>query len=162
MPITRPLRLAVVALALTAAAPEPRLAPLRVSTADGSRLTLANDERKVVLVHYWASWCAPCRIEMPLLDAAYKRYHGTGLEMVGIALDAGVSRKKVQQTGGVSFPLARLADTSLKASQVPGALPETLIYGRDGRLRYTFRAGKEKPLDAATLERILPPLLTEH
>lgn len=151
----------IAALLLSAASPSAQIAPLHLTTVEGGKLTLGGGERKVVVVHYWATWCAPCRIEMPMLDAAYRRYHGAGLDMVGIALDAGASRPKIRQAGGVSFPLARLSDSSLNPSQVPGALPETLIYGRDGRLRHAFRAGKEK-FDAATLERILPPLLAER
>lgn len=156
-----PLKIAAAALLLAATGPTPQLAPLRATTVNGSKLTFAPAQHKVVIVHYWATWCAPCRIEMPMLDSAYRRYHGAGLDMIGISLDAGASRKKIAQVGAVSFPLARLDETSIKASQVPGALPETLIYGRNGQLRYTFRAGKET-LDAATLERILPPLLAER
>ena len=153
--------LAAAALLLAAAAPDPRLAPLNASSVEGRPFALAGNERQVVIVHYWATWCAPCRIEMPILDAAYKRYHGAGLEILGIALDTGASRAKVRDASSVSFPLARLADTSIKPSQAPGALPETRVYSRDGRLRYIFRAGTEK-LDAKTLERILPPLLAER
>ncbi len=82
--------------------------------------------------------------------------------MLGIALDAGASRRKIGDAAmGAAFPVARLADTSWSRRDVPRALPETRIYGRDGRLRYVFRAGGTM-LDAKVLERILPPLLAER
>ncbi|GGZ01758.1 TlpA disulfide reductase family protein [Novosphingobium colocasiae] len=144
-----------------AAAPATRFPAWRATTIDGANLDLSAADRKVVVVNYWATWCAPCRVEMPMLDAAYARFHGEAVEMIGIALDSGASRDKIRRAVRVSFPLARLADTSIKPSQVPGALPETRIYGRDGRLRYTFRAGKDT-LDGPTLDRILATLSAER
>ncbi|WP_374412251.1 TlpA disulfide reductase family protein [Novosphingobium colocasiae] len=153
-----PFMLACAGMLIAAAVPA-TLPALRVTTITGTPVELKAG--KVVVVNYWATWCAPCRIEMPMLDAAYARFHGSGVEMIGIALDTGASREKVRRAMHVSFPLARLADTSIKPSQVPGALPETRIYGRDGRLRYTFRAGKDT-LDGPTLDRILATLSAER
>lgn len=143
-----------------AAAPAAPFPAWRATTIDGKILELKAG-KVVVVVNYWATWCVPCRVEMPMLDAAYARFHGSGVEMIGIALDSGASRAKIRRAVRVSFPLARLADTSIKPSQVPGALPETRIYGRDGRLRYTFRAGKDT-LDGPTLDRILATLSAER
>lgn len=153
----RPILAAAAATLLVAAAPAPQLAPLHATTVTGAKLDWTAADRQVVVVHYWATWCAPCRVEMPVLDAAYARFRGKGVTMIGIALDSGASREKVARAGHVGFPLARLADTSVKGADVPGALPETRIYGRDGRLRYTFRAGQDT-LDGPALDRILTTL----
>lgn len=158
----RPALIALLApLALGTASP-PRLAPLHAITLDGTALDLTAAQHKVMVVHFWATWCVPCRVEMPILDKFYRAHHAEGLDMIGVALDAGASRGKIEYGGmGVSFPLARVAETNLARRDLPRALPETLIYGRDGTLRYRFRAGGTM-LDEAALARIIPPLLDER
>ncbi|MDE2563980.1 MAG: TlpA family protein disulfide reductase [Sphingomonadales bacterium] len=153
----------LLALALVAASPAPpALAPLHATTIGGAAFDAAPARREVVVVHYWATWCAPCKVEMPMLDAAWRRYHAQGLQMIGVALDAGASRQKIAKHDmDVSFPIARAADTDLPRGALPSALPETLVYGRDGRLRHVFRAGGST-FDAALLDRLLPPLLAER
>jgi cytochrome c biogenesis protein CcmG, thiol:disulfide interchange protein DsbE len=61
--------------------------PLVLTTIDGGTFDLGKLHGKVVLVNYWATWCAPCRKEMPKLDAFYRKYHSQGLEIVGISID---------------------------------------------------------------------------
>lgn len=148
-------------LTLGAASPQ-RLTPLHAATLDGAQLDLAASRHRVVVVHFWATWCVPCRIEMPMLDKAYRAHHDEGLDMVGVALDAGASRARIAHGGmGVTFPLARVDDTNISRRDLPRALPETLIYGRDGTLRYRFHAGGTM-LGEATLGKIIPPLLEER
>lgn len=148
-------------LALGATSPA-QLSPLHLTTLDGVQLDLAATQHEVVVVHFWATWCLPCRVEMPILDRMYHAYHARGLDMVGVALDTGASRGKVGRVAmGVTFPLARVDDTNVKRRDLPRALPETLVYGRDGTLRYRFHAGGTM-LDEATLAKIIPPLLDER
>ncbi len=60
---------------------------------------------EVTVVHYWATWCAPCRLEMPVLDAYYRKHHAQGLAMLAVSIDQGVSTGKLQQvTGRFAFP----------------------------------------------------------
>src|ERR1700680_3865892 len=87
--------LAAAILWLTALPDAARAAPaigeagpkLIVTTLDGQIFDLAKMAGKVVLVNYWATWCAPCRKELPTFDAFYRRYHAQGLEMIGISID---------------------------------------------------------------------------
>src|SRR5690348_3905056 len=59
-----------------------------------------NSNGEVTVVHYWATWCAPCRLEMPVLDAYYRKHHAQGLAMLAISIDQGVSTGKLQQVTG--------------------------------------------------------------
>jgi thiol-disulfide isomerase/thioredoxin len=152
--------LVVAWLALIGSGP-PQLLPLTVTTVTGRQASFGQAEHAVVIIHFWASWCAPCRVEMPMLDAVSRKYGKQSVEIVGISLDSGASRQKIAGAGmGVSFPLARLTDSNVRPRDVPAALPETLVYGRDGRLRYRFRAGGMM-LDEAVLDRIIPALVAE-
>src|SRR4051794_1151558 len=56
-----------------------------------------NSTGAVTIVHYWATWCAPCRIEMPILDSYYRRHHAQGLEMLAISIDDSASARKLSQ-----------------------------------------------------------------
>src|ERR1700684_886482 len=60
---------------------------LVVQELDGQTFDLGAVRGKVVVVSFWATWCPPCRKEMPVLDALYRRYHGQGLEMIGLSAD---------------------------------------------------------------------------
>ena len=60
---------------------------LKYTAVDGTKVDLANMRGKVVLVDFWATWCPPCRGEVPNVVAAYKKYHDQGFEVVGVSLD---------------------------------------------------------------------------
>src|SRR5271170_2946664 len=60
---------------------------LKFTAVDGSQVDLANLRGKVVLIDFWATWCPPCRGEVPNVVAAYQKYHDQGFEVIGISLD---------------------------------------------------------------------------
>jgi thiol-disulfide isomerase/thioredoxin len=134
--------------------------PLSATTVDGRHFSLADAKGHVVIVNFWATWCAPCRAEMPALDAYYRAHHDAGLDMLAISLDADGARDKVVRVAGLyRFPVALLRETRVQRRDVPTSLPSTRIYARDGTLAYASPARENRPLDAATLERIVGPLL---
>jgi cytochrome c biogenesis protein CcmG, thiol:disulfide interchange protein DsbE len=122
-----------------------------------------NATGEVTIVHFWATWCAPCRLEMPILDAYYRRHQAQGLAMLAISIDQGVSARKLQEvTGRFAFPVARVDDVKTPRKDIPTALPVTRVYDRSGRLVFQTRGDGRTILDAATLERVVTPLLASR
>ena len=118
---------------------------------------------QVTMVHYWATWCVPCRLEMPILDAFYRKHHGQGLAMLAVSIDQGVSTRKLQDvTAKFAFPVARIDDVKMPRRDIPSALPVTRIYDRSGRLVFATRGDGHTIVDAATLERVVTPLLARR
>lgn len=119
-----------------------------------------NPAGEVTIVHYWATWCAPCRLEMPILDAYYRKHHAQGLAMIAISIDQDASTRKLQQaTSRFAFPVARVDDVKLPRRDIPTALPVTRVYDRGGKLVFQTKGDGRTILDTATLERAVSPLL---
>ena len=119
-----------------------------------------NPSGHVTLVHYWATWCAPCRAEMPILDAFYRKHRAQGLDMLAISIDQGVSTPKLREvTSKFAFPVARLDDVKMPRRDIPTALPVTRVYDRSGKLVFATRGDGRTIVDAATLDRVISPLL---
>jgi cytochrome c biogenesis protein CcmG, thiol:disulfide interchange protein DsbE len=112
-------------------------APALVVTAlDGQTFDLAKLRGKVVLVNYWATWCAPCRKEMPKLDAFYRRYRDRGLEIIGISIDFDRDLGKARRmAGGVSYPMALAKSVTDDGFGTPKGVPITWIIDTDGKVR---------------------------
>jgi cytochrome c biogenesis protein CcmG, thiol:disulfide interchange protein DsbE len=131
------------------AAPEmDQPAPPLVATAlDGQTFDLAKLRGKVILVNFWATWCAPCRREMPVLDAFYRRYHAQGLELIGISVDfARDSAKMRKAAGAVSYPTATANDMPVNGFGPPEGVPVTYVVDVEGVVRDKFIATPNKLL----------------
>lgn len=136
-------------------------APFREATTISGAPFQSNGE--VTLVNYWATWCAPCRIEMPVLDAYYRKHRGEGLAMLAVSIDQGVSTGKLEQlTSKFAFPVARVDDVKMPRRDIPTALPVTRVYDRSGRLVFATKGDGRTTLDLATLERVVTPLLSHR
>ena len=139
------------------AAPEiGRTAPALVVTAlDGQTFDLAQLKGKVVLVNYWATWCAPCRKEMPKLDAFYRRYHDRGLEIVGISIDFDRDLEKARRVARtVSYPTALAKAIHDDGFGLPKGVPITWIIDGNGKVRDRLIDVRDELLDG-----IVVPLL---
>ena len=126
------------ALSAARAAPEiGKAAPALVVTGlDGQAFDLAKLKGNVVLVNYWATWCAPCRKDMPKLDAFYRRYHQQNLEMIGISIDRDSDLKKVRRMmATLAYPVALQKDISVNGFGAPDGVPITWIVDSDGKVR---------------------------
>jgi peroxiredoxin len=137
----------LVAGAATAAAAALTSAPapdFTLRSVAGSNLRLQEQRGQVVMLNFWASWCAPCRQEMPQLDRLYEKYHAAGFQLLGVNVDedvrnaAGVSSKL-----GLHFPV--LLDTEKRVSHLYdlSTMPSTVLIDRDGRVRYIHRGYKD-------------------
>ena len=126
---------------------------------DGSRFSLAESAGKVVVLNFWASWCAPCREEMPALDAYYRRHRSEGLEVVAISMDNPKDEAKAREImRAFSFPAAFGREMNIKGYGRISQLPTTFIIDRQGRLSRN-RASGDSLLDMAILEKTVTPLL---
>jgi peroxiredoxin len=115
--------------------------------ADGRNVRLDELRGQVVLVNFWATWCGPCREEMPRLDALYRKYRKSGFVLLGVNVDddprtALATAAKLD----VSFPV--LLDTDKKVSRLYdlNTMPSTIVIDRDGKMRFLhrgYRAGTE-------------------
>jgi thiol-disulfide isomerase/thioredoxin len=112
------------------------LPQLGIADASGKPRSLADFRGKLVLLNVWATWCAPCREEMPALDRLQAKLGGSRFEVVALSVDqqgAGIARKFFDEVGVKSLGL--YVDPSAQAAFKLGApgLPVTLLVDRDGR-----------------------------
>jgi len=148
---------ALVLVATAVAAPTPGVLDLRVARGDGTVVAL----REVVgdrptVVAFWATYCPPCRAEVPALNDAARRWHDRGLRVLGVALETDADRvHDAQRTWKIKYDVLRIADDqdALVDRLFPRGLPTTAFVVRGTVTLH------EQLLDAAALERLVPPLL---
>jgi peroxiredoxin len=138
--------------------------PLTASELDGRVFDLGALRGRVVIVNFWATWCPPCRAEMPALDAFYRQYHERGLDMIGISADRARDHGDVVKVmQAFTYPAAMLRDAKVNGFGAPAALPETFVVDQAGVVRAMFRADQmavtEQSLGAAVLP-LLPAKTT--
>ena len=123
----------------------------------GRKLNLADYKGKVVLVDFWATWCGPCRMEIPRFVEFQYQYQDRGFQVIGIAVDDHKwSVKKFYEQYHMNYPVA-MGDSELK--QIYGAtrgLPTTFLIGRDGRIHARYVGA---PANLASLEERINSLL---
>jgi peroxiredoxin len=143
------------AVATSRAAPD-----FTLRSMDGPNLRLQEQRGRVVLVNFWATWCGPCRQEMPHMNRLYEKYRASGFVLLGVNVDEDPKNAaSVAAKLGVRFPV--LLDTDKKVSKLYelATMPSTVIIDRDGRVRYVHRGY----LDGAelTYEKQIRELLKE-
>ncbi|MGH8122143.1 MAG: TlpA family protein disulfide reductase [Rudaea sp.] len=110
---------------------------LELTDISGTPRHLGEWDGKLVLLNFWASWCGPCREEMPLLDATRTKLAGKDLEVVGIAIDETRAVQDFLKDNPVHYPILignEDDDASLRFGDTRGVLPYSVLIGRDGKL----------------------------
>jgi len=126
----------------------------------GKNLKLSEYRGQVVLLNFWASWCGPCRQEMPLLNDLHKKYKKLGFSVMGVNVeeDSAKARKIVKEVK-LKFPV--LFDTKNKVSELyqVSAMPSTVIIDRNGNMRYVHKG--YKPGDMSAYKKWVKKLIRE-
>lgn len=109
----------------------------------GTNLNLKEQRGKIIVINFWASWCGPCRKEMPVLETFYTKFQDLGVSVWGVNVE------QENQAGrdfladlNLTFPILFDASNTLSATYQVEAMPTTVIIDRDGKVRYAFKGYK--------------------
>lgn len=149
----------------------PELFPLRIGSdaPDFSALPMApgaepkgiaNYRGEVVLLNIWATWCGPCRVEMPSMEALERQLGPKGLRIVAVSVDVSGMESRINEfveEMQLSFEILHDAPGTIKRQYQTTAVPETFIIGRDGKVRRRVIGADDwaSPANVAFLERLL-------
>ncbi len=132
----------------------------RLTTLDGVTRTLEEFRGRILIVNYWATWCAPCREEIPMFVRLQQEFSGNGVQFIGIAVDQADKVLDFSREFRINYPLfiggIDAIELSRKAGNRAGVLPYTLILDRSG----VIRASLVGELTEARLRDQLQPLLS--
>ena len=138
-------------LATGAVAPQAAAPDFTLRSMNGPNLRLAEQRGRVVMVNFWATWCGPCRQEMPQLDRLYQKYRSSGFVLLGVNVDDDARKAgDVAAKLGVTFPVLLDTDKAVSKLYDLSTMPSTVIIDRDGKVRYLHRgylAGYEDNYD---------------
>jgi peroxiredoxin len=126
---------------------------------EGTPHSIGEWNGKVVVLNFWATWCPPCRKEIPEFVALQQRYGGRGLQFVGIALQRPEDVRSFMAEYGMNYPVLagemEVIHLAERYGNRIGALPYTVIIDRGGRIAFL----KPGPLPGPEAERVIQPLL---
>ena len=145
--------------------PSPRegfLAPdFTLETLDGQTITLSDLRGKVVMVNLWASWCPPCRAEMPAIEQIYQANKTRGLEVLAVNTtnqDSEEAAAQFAQDFGLTFPILLDRDGTVSRRYQLQALPSTYFIDRQGVIRAIVPGG---PMSETLIQTKIEDLLVE-
>jgi peroxiredoxin len=139
----RSLAVLLCAMPVLAANPSGPAPAFTLPSRDGNSVSLSQYKGQVVMINFWASWCGPCRQEMPLLDNIYRKYNKMGFTLIGVNVepDRKAAESWLKQTP-VTFPV--LFDTQSQVSKLynVAGMPSTVFVDRKGNLRVLHQGYK--------------------
>jgi peroxiredoxin len=127
--------------------------PFEVPTPEGAKLTLADFRGRVVLLNFWATWCGPCKEEMPAMERLYRKFREQGLVVLAVSNDSEGSTRSVARfvkESGFTFPIG--LDPGLRVASLYGVrvLPASLIIDRKGGITHIALGPREWDRPAAS------------
>lgn len=130
-----------------------------VDLATNKPVSLADYRGQVVLLNLWATWCAPCRIEMPSMQRLYERLGDDGLNILAVSVDAGDPQivREFADELGLTFPILHDQTQEIETTYQTTGLPETFLIDRQGVIVY-WAIGPEEwdnPAHVARIQRLL-------
>ena len=123
----------------------------RTVSLDGDSVSLAAHRGKVVLLNVWATWCHPCRDEIPELQAIHVKYQPRGLELIGVSVDSDGSDDAIRSfmtDFRMTYPVWRDPDERISSQFLVVGVPATFLIDREGVLRWR-KTGPIQPNDAS-------------
>lgn len=137
-------------------AQKPAAAPsVSFITLEGQKVSLEDWKGKLLLVNFWATWCAPCRKEMPILIDAQKRYGARGLQIIGPALDEAEAVRGLATKLKINYPLmvddGKIESAMFLMGNSAGGLPFSVLIDPQGRIVRTVLGD----MSAAELDRLI-------
>jgi peroxiredoxin len=137
--------LSLAALAASASVTPQAPAPdFTLKSAEGRNLRLQEQRGQVVLVNFWASWCGPCKVEMPHLNKLHDKYRASGVTLLGVNIDDDARHGAATAAKwGIRFPVLLDADKRVTRLYDLGSMPATVLIDRDGKVRYLHRGYRE-------------------
>lgn len=134
------------------------LAPdFELPTLDGGSVQLSALRGQPVLINFWASWCGPCRSEMPHIQAAYENHIQRGLVVLGIdQMESSDSVSRFVEEFGLTFPIPMDSDGTVSAVYRARGLPTSFFVDPDGVIRATFTGPMSSGFIESQLEEIIP------
>lgn len=123
---------------------------------DGETVKLSDWHGRPVVINFWATWCSPCRAEMPEIVEAFERYQGEGLVVVGVnVMESAEKASDFAEEFGMTFPVALDSRGEIQQLYQVRGLPTTLFIDREGRLTVRWAGLLTKDLLAEYLAEIL-------
>lgn len=145
------------AFAATQPVAEAALGGHRLRLLDGTSTSLAELRGQVVIVNFWATWCAPCRRELPRLDALHREMDGRGAQVVAVSIDQNADNvRRFAKSGRLTMPVAHDGPEGLARALDLANVPATIVLDRDGRIAWSTARSDDAELErlAAVVRRL--------
>lgn len=144
-----------------------KIAQAELAKIDGSPFKIADQKGKVLLLNMWATWCGPCRYEMPHLVEMQNQHNAKGFDVVGLNIEENDTNESITKFAAdmeppLNYPLVRAESISVDLTKLgqSGAIPTSFVVDREGHLRGVFR-GAGAP-EVAKMKELVAKVVTEE
>jgi peroxiredoxin len=129
---------------------------------DGKAIKLSDFKGKIVILNFWATWCPPCRAEIPDFIDLQKQYQGKGVEIVGLSVDSDPPAKVAAfaKKNGINYPIAMSTEDLAQQYGVTEGIPVTCIIAPDGTIADKHLGMVDKDYLEGWVKKLLPSVAT--